>query len=205
MIWGFLRAFGLALLKLPLWLIGLPMVWVALPYRSFALETTTPFSQFPAQGSWMLVRLPKWALWWDNAFDGMLGDKRGWWANECDGQAGTRYNMWRWAALRNPANYFSRNVCGIDVSQIRVEKVAGNLHDESVAPYRGFFLLKGTAQNGRIYPRLYMEFAIHGNKGLMLDFGWKIKLSHNGTPSDAPEKDRLKGIVFTGSPWKELS
>ena len=204
MILGFLRSFLLALLGLPVSILGLGVVWFALPYRRTVGEAK-PFTQYPDLGNWQLVRLPSWALWWDNAFDGVYGDKRGWWANECDGQAGTRYNMWRWAALRNPANYFSRNVCGIDVSQIRVEKVAGNLHDESVAPYRGFFLLKGTAQNGRIYPRLYMEFAIYGTHGLMLDFGWKIKLSHNGTPSDAPEKDRIKGIVFTISPWKELS
>ena len=204
MILGFLRAFCLALLGLPVSILGLGVVWFALPYRRTVGEAK-PFTQYPDLGNWRLVRLPSWALWWDNAYDGMLGDKRGWWANECKGEHTSRYNMWRWAALRNPANYFSRNVCGIDVSQIRVEKVAGNLHDESVAPYRGFFLLKGTAQNGRIYPRLYMEFAIYGTHGLMLDFGWKIKLSHNGTPSDAPEKDRIKGIVFTASPWKELS
>ena len=204
MILGFLRSFGLFLLRVPMILLGLPMVWVALPYRMDS-GVVLAFTQFPQHGFWVLERLPTWALWWDNVFDGMYGDKRGWWANECKGEHTSRYNMWRWAALRNPANYFSRNVCGIDVSQIRVEKVAGNLHDESVAPYRGFFLLKGTAQNGRIYPRLYMEFAIYGTHGLMLDFGWKIKLSHNGTPSDAPEKDRIKGIVFTISPWKELS
>ena len=207
MILGFLRSFLLALLGLPVSILGLGVVWFALPYRRTVGEAK-PFTQYPDLGNWQLVRLPSWALWWDNAFDGVYGDKRGWWANYCIPQYGSTFDsrkcMWYWTALRNPANYFSRNVCGIDVSTIRVEKVAGNIHDESVAPYRGWFLLRGT-DGKRIYPRLYMEFAIHGNKGLMLDFGYKIKLSHNGTPADAPEKDRVKGIVFVVSPWKELS
>ena len=207
MILGFLRAFCLALLGLPVSILGLGVVWFALPYRRTVGEAK-PFTQYPDLGNWQLVRLPSWALWWDNAFDGVYGDKRGWWANYCIPQYGSTFDsrkcMWYWTALRNPANYFSRNVCGIDVSTIRVEKVAGNIHDESVAPYRGWFLLRGT-DGKRIYPRLYLEFAIYKTYGLMLDFGWKIKLSHNGTPSDAPEKDRVKGIVFVVSPWKELS
>jgi hypothetical protein len=39
----------------------------------------------------------------------------------------------------------------------------------------------------------------------MIDVGYKVKVSHNGTTPDAPEKDRFKGIVFTISPFKELS
>ena len=203
MIWGFLRSFGLFLLRVPMILLGLPVVWCALPYSYVTTMFHQTFTQFPQYGSWSQIRLPKWALWWDNAFDGMLGDKRGWWANECKGEHYTRFNMWRWAALRNPANFFSRNVCGVDVSALSIALVKSGGIAES-APYRGWYLLKGT-DGKRIYPRLYMEFAIHGNHGLMLDFGWKIKLSHNGTPSDAPEKDRIKGIVCTGSFWKELS
>ena len=203
MILGFLRSFLLALLGLPVSILGLGVVWFALPYRRTVGEAK-PFTQYPDLGNWQLVRLPSWALWWDNAFDGVYGDKRGWWANECDGQAGTRYNMWRWAALRNPANYFGRNVCGVDISTLTIQQTAGTIPDEGNPPYRGWYVLRGT-DGKRIYPRFYFEYAFKGTHGLMLDFGWKIKLSHNGTPSDAPEKDRVKGIVFTISPWKELS
>ena len=203
MILGFLRSFLLALLGLPVSILGLVVVWFALPYRRVVGEAK-PFTQYPELGNWQLVRLPSWALWWDNAFDGMWGDKRGWWANDCKGEHTSRYNMWRWAALRNPANYFGRNVCGVDVSTLSIALIKSGGVAES-APYRGWYLLKGMDSKGRVYPRLYMEFAIHGNKGLMLDFGYKVKLSHNGTPSDAPEKDRVKGIVCVGSFWKELS
>ena len=200
MILGFLRAFCLALLGLPVSILGLGVVWFALPYRRTVGEAK-PFTQYPDLGNWRLVRLPSWALWWDNAYDGMLGDKRGWWANECKGEHTSRYNMWRWAALRNPANYFSRNVCGVDVSNLTIELVKGTAFEN----YRGYELLRGTDSNGRIYPRFYLEYAFTATHGLMIDFGYKVKLSHNGTPSDAPEKDRVKGIVAVISPWKELS
>ncbi len=200
MILGFLRSFALFLLRVPMILLGLPVVWVALPYATL-VSTMAPFTQYPERGSWGLIRLPTWALWWDNAFDGMLGDKRGWWANECDGQHSSQRNKWRWAALRNPANYFSRNVCGVDVSNLTIELVKGTAFEN----YRGYELLRGTDSNGRIYPRFYLEYAFTATHGLMIDFGYKVKLSHNGTPSDAPEKDRLKGIVMVASPWKELS
>jgi hypothetical protein len=61
------------------------------------------------------------------------------------------------------------------------------------------------AKGGKVYPRFYCEYAFYKTYGLMIDIGYKVKLSHNGTPADAPEKDRFKGIVLTISPWKELS
>ena len=203
MILGFLRALALNLLSWVVELLGLVVVWVALPAHR-VIGLAQDFSTYPQWGQWVLIRLPKWALWWDNAYDGMLGDKRGWWANDCKGEHYTRYNMWRWAALRNPANYFSRNVCGVDVSTLRIALVDGAGMAES-APYRGWYLLKGMAAGGKVYPRFYLEYALTDTHGLMIDIGYKIKLSHNGTAPDAPEKDRIKGIVFTISPWKELS
>jgi len=200
---GFLRAFALNLASWVVELLGLVVVWFALPYRSIQ-SAIQPFSQFPQHGSWFLVRLPSWALWWDNVFDGMLGDKRGWWANECKGEHTTRFNMWRWAAVRNPGNYFSRNVCGVDVSGLSITCLTKRGVVEA-APYRGFMVLKGVDAKGKVYPRLYAEFAITKTHGLMLDFGWKIKLKHNGTLPDAPESERIKGIVLTLSPWKELT
>lgn len=203
MILGFLRAFALALLGLPVTLAGFPVVWFALPFAKSCTDPK-PFSQFWNQGSWSLVRLPKWALWWDNAFDGMLGDKRGWWANECQGKHTSRFNMWRWAAVRNPANYFSRVICGVDVSDLRIMQVAQHGIVEQ-APFRGFYLLKGMAEGGKMVPRFYAEFALWKSYGLMIDIGWKIKLSHNGRTKADAEADRLKGSVFTISLWKELS
>lgn len=203
MIFGFLHAFVLFLLKVPMILLGLPVVWFALPYAKPEGDVT-PFRNYP--GNWQLVRLPRWALWWDNIFDGALGDKRGWWATiECKGVPDTRVNMWRWMALRNPAGYFSRVICGVDVSTLTIEQVGGNIQDEGSAPYRGWYLLKGVNSSGRVYPRFYAEFAFWKTYGLMIDIGWKIKLSHNGRSPDAPMVDRLKGIVFVISPAKELS
>ena len=198
MILGFLRSFGLFLLRVPMILLGLPVVWFALDYiRPFTTDTGR-----------QITRLPRWALWWDNAYDGVDGDARLWWDDYCraeyDLPATAKYCRWRWTAMRNPANYFSRNICGVDVSTLTIQQVAGNIEYEGKPPYRGFFVYRGT-DGKRIYPRFYAEYAFNGTHGLMIDIGWKIKLSHNGTPSDAPEKDRVKGIVAVISPWKELS
>lgn len=43
-----------------------------------------------------------------------------------------------------------------------------------------------------------------GLHGLMIDFGWKIKISHIDVPPDSPPSERIKGIVLTISPWKDL-
>lgn len=205
MIPGLARAIALTLVSWVVELFGLLVVWFALPYKRVQGEAQ-PFTQFPGRGYWQLVRLPAWALLWDNPYDGVRGDKRGWWANYCVETYGepntTRLSMWRWAALRNPANYFSRVICGVDVSTLRIVAVAGS---EAIADHRGGYLLKGMAAGGRVYPRLYAEWRITATHGLMLDLGWKIKTSHNGTAPDAPEKDRLKGIVAVVSPWKGLA
>ena len=204
MILAFLRALALSLIRLPVIILGLPVVWFALPKATSNWATAVAFSQYPQHGSWMLVRLPKWARLWDNAFDGMLGDKRGWWANDCEGLHRTRLNMWRWAALRNPANYFSRNICGVDVSKVVIVNESANGDVDAIPNHRGFVLLKGMAAGRKTYARFYAEYAFTKTHGLMIDIGWKIKTSHNGTAPDAPEKDRLKGIVSVISPWKEF-
>lgn len=203
---GFLASL---LLNMASWIvtaIGLPVVWFALPYARPVGEPRA-FTQFPNLGHWELLRLPRWARWWDNAFDGMLGDKRGWWAKYClehYGRPNTdRYCMWRWAAMRNPANYFSRNICGIDVSRCKIDTVFA-LGTIEAAPWRGLVLLTATSPRGFVFPRIYGEFALWHGKGLMIDFGWKVKASHADVSPDSPPSERIKGIVLTISPWKDL-
>ena len=205
MIRGFLRAFADFLIGIPLKLLGLPVVWFALPYAVQPL-IKVQFSQFPQYGSWGLVSLPKWALLWDNIYDGALGDKRGWWANECKGEHTSRYNMWRWMALRNPTNYWSRIVTGVDLSRCVITKVAGDDEIIEEPAHRHWQLLKATRDDGKIFPRLFISWALpfRQDRAVMIDIGWKIKLAHNGTPIDARDKDRIRGSVFTLSPWKTL-
>lgn len=199
MIIGFLRSFALTLASWLVELLGLVVVAIGVHFpRTYVTDTGRE-----------ITRMQPLFLLWDNAYDGLDGDARLWWHNYCLEHYGKPATHWfcryMWAALRNPANFFSRNICGVDVSSLRIVQLAGTISDEGVAPYRGWLLLKGMAEGGKVYPRFYLEFAIWKTYGLMFDIGWKVKLSHNGTTPDAPEKDRIKGIVCTLSPWKELS
>ena len=60
--------------------------------------------------------------------------------------------------------------------------------------------------DGKCFPRLYavLPWWFDQSHAVMIDIGWKIKLSHNGTSPDAEPSDRLKGSVFTPSLWKGL-
>jgi hypothetical protein len=201
---GLLRALALAVLGLVMTIIGLAVVWIALPYRAVS-GPEQPFSQYPQHGNWVLVRLPRLALWWDNIYDGMYGDKRGWWANHCSGQHASRKSMWLWAAVRNPSNYFSRVICGVDVSRCTIVKVAGMDTVSENPGQREWQILKAVRDDGTAFPRFFVSWAITHDHALMIDIGWKVKLAHNGTAPDVPEKDRIKGSVFTLSPWKALT
>ena len=71
---GFLTSLLLNIASWILAAMGLPVVWVAL-YFVKPSGAPIPFTQFPELGFWQMWNLPAWARWWDNAFDGMLGDK----------------------------------------------------------------------------------------------------------------------------------
>lgn len=191
---------------LPVKLIGIPIVaWGARNPRVYP-ETAKPFSDPEQQpGIWMLARLSHdWMLWWDNVYDGLFGDKRGWWNTYClehYGKGSTSwYSMLQWAAFRNSANYFERNVIGIDVSQCVISVLAGQGLADEDNPGWSFLMAKSNDGRTRYYFSWYK--ALTATHGAYVRVGWKIKLSHNGTNPDADPTDRFKGFVFRASPWK---
>lgn len=201
-----LKSFLLALSLVPLKLLGMILIPIGLKFKQEYPETAKPFTQYPERGNWRLVRLPSWLKWFDNQYDGFLGDKRGWWANECDGKHETLKCMWLWGAVRNPTNYFNRSVISLDVSKCRIVKLAGNCDLPSEEPgMREWVHLCAFHESGKEYHRFFMSWAIINDHGIMIDIGYKIKLSQNGTPTDAPDKDRLRSPVFSPSPWKKLT
>lgn len=205
----FFKSVGYFLLGIPVLLLGPIIVYIALKSKIDRPETTKPFSQYP--GNWMMVNLPAWAKWWDNTFDGAMGDKRGWWNNYClehyKKDAYAFRSMWQWLAIRNPCNYYSRVVTGIDVSQCDIAKLAG---DDVVHEKEGMrewnFLVATRRSDGKKFHRLYcvFPFSFDPTHAVMIDIGWKIVLGHRDVAPDAPEKDRIKGSVFSFSPWKSI-
>jgi hypothetical protein len=183
------------LIELPVTLLGFLMVAIALPWRKEYPDTTKPFSQYP--GVWKLIRLPKLALWWDNEYDGLLGDKRGWYDNYCretfKHPSSHPFCMWWWAAVRNPNNWFNRKVTSCDVSQCDIELLSG-IEETPDEEHFGWQHLKATNRfTGSTYEYYGFSYKVSERYCLLGRFGWKIKLSHNGTAPEARENDRLKG------------
>lgn len=197
------------LIGLPITLIGLLAVWIGIKIGVHTEGDEASYTQYPNLGNWKLTRLPKWLLLWDNKYDGLLGDKRGWWANYCLENYGKSnkepYCMWQWAAIRNPANYWSRVVAGVDVSQCTFTLLAGQTVVDEDNP--GWHFIVATRKDGAQFHLLQFVFpwffdkthAVYGR------FGWKIKMDHQGTQPDEREQDRIKGSVYRVSPWKAIS
>lgn len=191
-----IRAFLFALCKIPLFLAGLLVVALLIHFRKTDETTRLP-------SGWVFTNF---GTWFGNPFDGLAGDKRLDYLKSLGLTEPTYKSMWLWAAVRNPCNYWSRIVAGCDVSKCVIDKVWG---DDEVIEEPG----KGGAQylvarrdDGKEFPRLFIvrPWWFDKTHAVLIDIGWKIKLSHNGTKPDARPQDRFKGVVFTISPWKGL-
>lgn len=204
--WFFKSTFTF-LIGLPITILSPFVTLIALPFRIEHPETDKPFTdpRFISNGFHRLVTLPKWAKWWDNIYDGMWGDKRGWWDNET-GDCTSFLSMLRWNGLRNPCNYFGRHIKGIDVSECKVELLAGQEEVKDSKGKEGWQFLVATSLNNKKYHRIYCVFPwwFKPTHAIMIDIGWKIKLSHNEVTKNNPPEDRFKSSVFTISIWKEL-
>ena len=201
----FVQSTAVFLISIPVTLLGLIVVPLALPFFRDESEAKA-FTQYPEHGVWALRRLPRWALWWDNIYDGALGDKRGWWANYCWTEykkpPNAFYSMFQWLSIRNPANYWSRIVTGCDVRT--VELLAGQPVCDEDNP--GWHFLRATDAKGRSFYYLGFVFPWWFDKthAVFGRFGWKLKLAHDGMRPDAPEQDRIRASVYRVSPWKAI-
>lgn len=109
-------------------ILGLVMVPLGLLFRRQDVSSLTPFIEHP--GNWSMVNLIGIFKPWSNHRDGMVGDKRGDWNALC-GDAYRFKNMFWWAAIRNPANYFSRRTLGINLIFNKVIFLKGDNKDLS--------------------------------------------------------------------------
>ena len=210
-IW-YVKSVSTFLVGIPVTLAGFPIVAIALPFRIEHPETEVQFSdpRYASQGAHRLVTLPAWAKPWDNIFDGAWGDRRGWWNNYClenyKKDCTAFRSMWQWLACRNPANYFSRVMTGVDVSLCTITVLGGVGEVVEEPGVSNWQFLVATRIDGKKYHRFFCSLPWWFDQGhaVMFDIGWKIKLAHNGISMDAPIKNRIKGSVFTPSFWKAL-
>lgn len=206
--------FILSIVELIIQFLGLFVNIIAIPFRYKDTDTSNSgtsviYSQYPEFGKWERWRLPKWALWWDNPYDGLTGDKRGWWANECNksGRSSNSFvSIYLWNALRNPANYFSRKITGIDVSKCNIIKIAGDDEvDDTGLSGKSWQYLIAVDNNDREYIRLYGVIPWSSTRMFYFNIGWKIKLSHMLVNPNDREQDKFKGNTFRINPFKEIT
>ena len=201
-----IRAFLLFIIQAPLILAGVFIVPIMIPFRKTDESTRAPYTQYPELGEYVFTNYPG---WWGNPCDGLIGDKRGEFAKWCVDHGikpGGFLAMYIWTAVRNPINTWSRLVVGVDVSLCKIAKLWGDDVVQEKPGIYGVQYLIATREDGKKFPRFYavLPWFFRPDKAIMIDIGWKIKLSHNNTPPDARINDRMKGDVLTISPWKGL-
>lgn len=184
-----------ALIQLPVMLLGLPLVAIGIPFRRDAVnEEGRP-----------IVRLPRWLLPWDNAVDGLLGDKRGYYADYTKGW-NPYFAMWWWAAIRNPANYFKRFILACDVSRCRTYLLKGQAYVRDDLNSMGWQLLEAVG-NGRSYYHFYLVRRWFNTKrAIVIQLGFKFGLGdeHEDYTGERSYK-RFKGFTFEVAPIKKIA
>lgn len=158
--------------------------------------------------------LPDWLKWLQNEEDGLTGDKRGdYWTQDRFRPgvipkrlwASPLFKMWWWSGIRNPWNYLKRSIFGIDIRNFSFHKLAGQDYVRDDLDNQGFQILYAKSRHGRLpRPMLYYVREIRNGRGICLQIGWKIKLSHNDVVY-SDEYDNFKGLTFEPNPYKDLT
>jgi hypothetical protein len=150
--------------------------------------------------------LPSWLKWFSNPIDGLTGDRRGWyWNIYMEGKPAWLKMFW-WSAFRNQYNYLKRYVIGIDMREYVVTKIAGQDVVRDSFEGTGFHILKATPDDGgwNKYTLYWVMRWFKSNRAIVVQLGWKIKLSHNGMHQE-DESKYWKGFTIEPNPFKDIS
>lgn len=150
--------------------------------------------------------LPDWLKWFQNPVDHLTGDKRGWYWNEHMKGKPAWFKMWWWSGVRNPLNYFKLRIMGIDVREHVIIKMCGQDFVRDDFDNAGFQILLAKPDNeGMDKPSLYWVMRwFDSNRAIVMQLGWKIKLSHNEIQEENENK-YWKGWTFEVNPFKDIS
>lgn len=146
--------------------------------------------------------LPRWLLWLTNKKDGLTGDRRGWYWNEYMAGLPAWFKMLIWSGWRNPWNYLKRHIIGINVRDYSISKVIGDGYVRDDFNSTGFQILKATHKitGSNRFALYWVRRWDKSNRAIVVQLGWKIKLSHN-----LVDVDKFVGFTFEPNPFKDIS
>jgi hypothetical protein len=186
------------ILQIPLAFLGLFVVPVALQ-----------FARPVHNGERWLMRLPSWALWFDNVYDGSDGDRRNWWRDNCSTEAWFGWfpdlkntdflaRYW-WMAIRNPINNFKRNIAGADCTLLKVLyhlHIGTKLIDADTSS-RGLSFIRFS----RGIWALECAYDYGNGHGFYVQIGHKVSIA-DLTKYKPDDLRRMKGVTFEFNPYK---
>lgn len=136
-------------------------------------------------------------LWlFGNDEDGYLGDRRGYWSDKCGGNERSYWNMWVWAAFRNPVNNMSRYTDEFAClpNQCDIEYWGGYTSPDDHPFVPGWHFVKATDRiTGKVFYG-FRQVAKEGGKVMNTVYGFKLKPSH-ADEVQAPD-DAHKGFTY---------
>lgn len=154
--WAIIQNVLLFALCIPLIILGVVVVPLALLWPDDSQMTAT----YKTDGNfeWWLRTLSPWASWWDNPYDGFLGDDAFRWASR-DVPFGWRNTFYRaqcaWGAFRNPLHRLKSFLLACDIRRCTFLLLAGKEFVRDRPDSTGYQFALATRSDGVRYYRIY--------------------------------------------------
>lgn len=193
-------------LIVPLTILGLITVPIGLLFADDSQKDAT--MKTDGVNVWWLQRLPRWLYWWDNEYDGFLGDEYYRWAGR-DIPFGWKNTdfvaRWWWGSIRNSLHNFKSFLIACDIRQCVYTKVWGQDFVRDRVDATGFQFLKAKRANGFCYYRIYWVYRWPGtNSGMIVEIGHEFRGDHWAEDYTGIEYKNYKGFSFLIHPFKGL-
>lgn len=208
--WAIIQNVALFLICIPLTLLGLIVVPVALLWPDDSQKAATYKTDGIEQ--WWLRTLPSWATWWDNPYDGFLGDDALRWAGR-DVPFGWRNLFYRaqcwWGAMRNPLHRFKSFVMACDIRRCTFQLLAGQEFVRDRPDSTGYQFALATRDDGRRYYRIYWvwqwPFKVFGRDvAAIIEIGHEFRRDHWYQDYTGRDFKNFKGFAFLIHPCKPI-
>jgi hypothetical protein len=205
LLWS-LESLVLFALCVPLTVVGLLVVPLALLFPDDSRKAET--YKTDGVNVWWLRRLPRLASWWDNPYDGFLGDDSFRWAGRDVpfGWLNTDFlaQCW-WGAVRNPLHRFKSFLITCDVRRCAFQLLAGQPFVRDRADATGFQFARALRDDGVPFYRLYWVWKWPGcARAAIVEIGHEFRADHFGADYTERPFKALKGFAFLIHPCKSI-